>query len=385
MNSRERILAVLEHREPDRIPWTPLMSPTFFSSLPEYRQKFNLKFQGGSILTVEPCSLWLEEEFQELEFRVNFYKNIGADFIDWLCSKAYIESRPHVKKVQKQEKDRICVEYRTPIGSITDEWRISKEALTAFPTKEPLETPQDYKIYEYIINDTVYDPTYGRLTKQMAIVGNNGVSLVNVPPAPLKALILYGLGLEKAILGLSDHKKELEHLFQTIVQRNFEVCQILAKSPAKVFIDNAVVGTGMISPKIFKEYYVPYTKECSQILHKNGKIFINHASGEPIKPLMSMIKETQIDALYGVNLPPLGDVRIAEFDQVWGDAITIFVGIDPNFLATQKKTKIEDEVKRILDQIGERKNFILGTTDDTCSYTPIENLEAVSKVVETYK
>lgn len=39
MTSRERILAVLEHHLPDKIPWIPVATRTFFLSLPDYRRR----------------------------------------------------------------------------------------------------------------------------------------------------------------------------------------------------------------------------------------------------------------------------------------------------------------------------------------------------------
>jgi len=73
------------------------------SLLGAFHRKMNHVFQGGGILTVELRSLWLEQEFQELEFCVNFYTTIGAVFIDWLCSKTYIETKLSLKKFKNKK------------------------------------------------------------------------------------------------------------------------------------------------------------------------------------------------------------------------------------------------------------------------------------------
>ena len=56
MTSRERILAVLRGEKPDRVPWIPLCSWTYFESVPEY--------SAGSD--------WMSLE--GMKARVNFYK-----------------------------------------------------------------------------------------------------------------------------------------------------------------------------------------------------------------------------------------------------------------------------------------------------------------------
>lgn len=101
------------------------------------------------------------------------------------------------------------------------------------------------------------------------------------------------------------------YLVKVIDSKNQEIYRILSESPGEVFLDAAVTGTGMISPKIFSEYYLPYTKKYSEILHKKGKLYLNHASGEPVLNILEMIKETDIDGLYGLSYPPTSDMKIS--------------------------------------------------------------------------
>jgi len=170
----------------------------------------------------------------------------------------------------------------------------------------------------------------------------------------------------------------------SLITKNEEICRILAKSPGKIFCDETVTGTGMISPKIYEEYYLPSIKKYANILHKEGKFYLNHTSGEPISGIIEMIKASGTDGLYGLAYPPFGDMRISQVRQTLGSKFTVIGGLDPNFIATKTIKEIQDRTRYILKEMAPGDNFMLGTADDIPYGTPAHNLKAVSEVIQEY-
>ena len=368
MTSRERIIAVLRGNKPDRIPWIPLCSWTYFESLPDYREASN----------------WGLPE--ALKLRIDFYKNkIRADYMQWgggSCYRTKTSAKVEVKNTRRG--NTIYTEYRTPFGSLTSEMVYSETAHTTYHTKDLLENVQDLKIYQYMVENKSYEPIYDGLAEQLNILGEAGVFFISAPPPPLKSFLLGTMRLKNAIYAIYDHKPEFDNLVKAIDSKNQEIYRILAESPGEIFLDAAVTGTGMISPKIFEEYYLPYTKKYAEILHKKGKLYINHASGEPVGNILEMIKMTDIDGLYGLSYPPVGDIKISGVRGGLGENIAVMGGLDSDFIATKTVREIQDRTRFILSDVAPGHNFMLATADDTPYGTPIENLKAVSDVVQEF-
>ncbi len=366
MTSRERIIAVLRGNKPDRIPWIPLCSWTYFESLPDYREASN----------------WGLPE--ALKLRIDFYKNkIRADYMQWgggSCYRTKTSAKVEVKNTRRG--NTIYTEYRTPFGSLTSEMVYSETAHTTYHTKDLLENVEDLKVYQYMIENTIYEPDYDGLTEQLNILGEEGVFFISAPPPPLKSFLLGTMRLKNAIYVIHDHKSEFDNLVKVVDSQNQEIYRILSESPGEVFLDAAVTGTGMISPKIFEEYYLPYTKKYVEILHKKGKLYINHASGEPVRNILEMIEMTDIDGLYGLSYPPVGDMKISGVRSGLGDNVTVMGGLDSDFIATGTVKEIQDKTRFIFSDIAPGDNFMLATADDTPYGTPVENLQAVSDVVQ---
>ena len=53
-------------------------------------------------------------------------------------------------------------------------------------------------------------------------------------------------------------------------------------------------------------------------------------------------------------------------------------------MLTADVNQIKGRTKRILEEVGSFSNFILGTADAVVYGTPIQNLEAVSRVVRDF-
>jgi len=388
MTSRECILVTFDGKKSEKIPWIPLCSRTFFLSIPEYRKKFKPMSPAGSQPGLSKELIW-----EELEFRVKFYQKIGADFMDWgggwREGREYTvekEKKANVKIIQKIKNDKFIDIYETPIGTLKQEFVFSDNKSTVLACTPLLKNKKDYKVYKYILESSIISrPNYEKSKKWLDIVGESGVIFRAGPIAPIQEWIFTVLGVEGVVYGLRDHRAELEELIKLQHRRNFEICRILSVSPLKIFLNAGVIGTGEISPSIFENYYLPYLKEYSRILREGNKIYIGHASGEPIRPILGLVEEINLFGMYGlVSPPPKGDLSLSELCKRWEGKGVVMGGIDPHFLATANVSQIKERTKRILQEVVSFSNFILGTADDVVYGTPTQNLEAVSSAVRDF-
>ena len=242
----------------------------------------------------------------------------------------------------------------------------------------------DYKIYKFIIRDEIYKPTFAKAHESLNLVGENGVFFVHGQFSPLQQLISGVLGPEGIVFGLLDHKNEFEEMIEIRDERNLEKAQLIIDSPFTVIEAESTWGIGMISPRIYQDYYIPYALRYHRILHDGGKICIDHLSGQPMKGFLDLIEQTDIDGLYGINFPPPdGELPLRDLLERWEGRMVAMTGLSPHFLATASENQVAEMAKRLLDEIGDR-TCMMGTADDVVPGTPIRNLEAVSRAVESF-
>ncbi len=385
MNSRQRILAVLRGSRADRIPWIPLTSQTFFASVPEYQAKFGAEDQGDYM----PQRETFAEMLEDLAFRVSYRRSLGTDYMDWGFIAIPVFERVYdgVSIHTEGDGDRRVVHYQTPIGTLTQERVLSTGAKTLFPVTSLFKSAEDFKIYAYVLEHTRIVPLYDRVEACLETIGEAGVAFVAAPSAPIKDWILSNMLVEDLSYALVDHPQELRELEDLAHVKNLEMCRIQAASSAEVFIDFSVSGTGMISPSIYRDHYLDYSKEYTQIYHAQGKIRLDHTSGEPLRGILSMLAETGVDGLYGISLPEYGhgDADLREIRAALGPDVTLIASMEPHLLATASEQEVKEAAMYILDQcaqIGGR--FMLGTADDLPFGTPPRNIAAVSEVVEKH-
>ncbi len=104
MTNQERVLAIMEGRRPDRIPWIPRLllwhtAQTRRGTLPE-------RFEGMSLRQVERA------------LRLGTPARDGRVFVT--------EQRGDVEVTQRRDGTSTLFEYRTPVGSVTSRHRISE-------------------------------------------------------------------------------------------------------------------------------------------------------------------------------------------------------------------------------------------------------------------
>jgi len=390
MNNRERVLAILRGEKADKIPYMPLTTRTFWFSVPEYAKKFKPKWNdiGQYVPDVDP-----EIEFEEIEWRAKYYESIGVTFCKYtnehggnqIQYKENLKAGIKVIKLRDKNDTKFKFIYETPVGKLEQDSELFPNASIAI-RKNLLKTIDDYKVFKYILEHQVIEwPGLNNWAENcLKAIGNRGVAFGTGPIPPVMVWIFTVLGVEGVTFGITDHKKELNELVELAHGINIDYLDIIVKTPFEIIIADAVNGVLSINPQIYKEYYMPYHQDYSKVLKKYNKLYVSHASSEPLGPILEYIEQTGLDGLYGFVFPPNpGDPSIGEVCKRWASKkMTVMGGIDPHFLATSTPDKIKEWVKKAMDNVGDAGNFILGTADDTVYGTPLKNIAAIPEALD---
>ena len=367
MDSKQRVKAALDFNKPDKIPYGEYAvdSPIIEKVLGRdcyLRNKAKIQI-----------ALWenrRDEVAQGLkEDIVEFYKkidvidiiNLAADATCLLPPKnsenkspkridenTWIDSKNRVYKYSSLTRDITIVKYPDTKKTLEDYEREVK-------FKKPDESI--FEVLDYVIK---------RFENKKFLIGPSGpeVAIIN-----LKGDIERGLGGGNIGEALMEY-----YINPLIIKRVAELQVSSANKLDKYYIRNGIDGIHwgqdfsdnsgpMISPQMFKEFVLLYSKERKKNIKENFNLpVIKHACGNNWK-LMDMFIEIGYDCYQSIQGSAGMDFRKLKED--YGCKICLWGGIDSNILSSEKKSDkkfIKECVKRALEIGAQGNGFILGTS-----------------------
>lgn len=355
MTSRERVLAALKNRDTDRMVWSPLIDQYFISSLPS---------QGYHMNILETA------------------RYIGCDFIErHVANPSEIKKHVEIREVMSSDRKSKRVYYDTPVGSVYAEWLFSGE--TIFLTKHMIESLEDMKIYQHIIENEVYESNGEQLVIRDREIGDSGIAAPSGKMSPIQELLQFLCGVENTVYLKMDYPDEMDELLEAMHQANLRQYRVLAQYPADVIFSYEDTSSTVMSRDMFVQYSVPVIDEYAKILQDSGKVFITHMCGK-LSAFAEEIGRGRQNGIDSVCPPTTGDLSIWEARRIWGPDKVILGGIEPPALARMTKAEVVRTVAEILEKLPERRGIILSTGDAVPYGTPIENLKVIAEYICQY-
>jgi len=376
MNSRERLLSVFKGVKPDRIPWAPLIDGYFLSSLKEKKLEMNevevLRYIGADIL----------------ERHVPTYTDIlmmGSSNMIYISSKdTIVHENIKITTNLNEKSGELFNIYETPIGTIKERYQFTKYSpWLPFPVEHKIKNKEDLKIYKYLLENIKPKPNFENFKKEVDYIGDDGFATASGPSTPIMRLLQKDMGIENFYYYLNDYPKEIEEILDIMHERNKEIYHIIIKSPAEVIIDYENSSTTLFSPQIFERYCLNQINEYADIIHKVNKIFLTHMCGK-LDKITNLLNQGEQDGIIDISPAPTGDLNIAAALKSWSKNKIIIGGIDATAFIQLSADDIKKYVRDLLEQVDRANNFILGSGDATPYGAPLENLKAVTEVVENW-
>lgn len=372
MTSKERLLAVLRGEEPDRIPWSPLIDGYYLASLQKEITDLEAGVEIGADVMVRKVPVFARSVFGAHELP----GKTGADI-------PLLPPSGRISITSELMGDTICRTHHTPIGALTERWKINEASpYIPFPFEYLIKRPEDIRVYMYLVEHEEFVAHYDAFNKMDSELGDHGFVTTTVPHTPMQHLLLIHMGIENFYYMLHDHRDEMDAMMNLMHERNREVCEIIMKSPAEVGIQYENTGTTYVSPRIYEELEMPGIDEYADMMHAAGKVFLVHMCGK-LKGLAELIAKGRQDGSADIAPPPTGDWTLADAKKAWPDKI-IVGGLDSITLAKGTPGNVVEHAKEVLRSVAPGDGIILGSADAVPFGTPPENLLAVTRTVEEY-
>lgn len=309
MTSRERLRAVLQFQEPDRVPlceicyWPLTVERWHKEGLPENQSPIEYFGLDPLVLGGPDCSLQLPGEIVTETDEWKLERNAdGALLKVW---KSHYAPPAEVDHLIKTKKD----------------WQHYQECLA----------PRESRL--------------GNLAQTFQQAAQEGHFSTFNPVEPLW-WVLRTLGMERALLAIAEDPLWIENMIAAQTELGLALTRMLlaqqAKPDAIWFFADLCYRNGMFfSPQFYRQHVLPYHQRFAALCHENEMFFILHCDGD-VRQFIPLLIEAGFDCIQPLEARAGNDVR--ELKPLYGAQIALFGNINMDVLARGDRDEIAYEV-----------------------------------------
>ena len=333
MTPRERILSALHKNKTDKIPWAayPLL-------IPRGHVERKVRNKGCGILAYMPP-----------------WKMSMPDVT--VAEKKVWDKRARATLIERT--------YVTPVGEVNEKAQIRVDLS---PNKSQwireymIKDVSDYSVVKFMIENTSFSADYDSFLEAEKELGEDGIVPASAPPSPMQKMLKELMGVETFSIHAFEHRAEFKELAHLIAEKDDEVYRIIADSPAKLVMGGENVSGDVVSPRLFKEYSLPFYNRQGKLFHEKGKKYSIHMDGRH-NCIKNLTKEADIDIVESFTFPEGGgDLPFEEAQNLWkGKAIWANF---PASLCHESEEKIKAFLHRLTEKVGVEDGFLLELSED---------------------
>jgi uroporphyrinogen decarboxylase len=334
LNSKERVLAALECKKPDRVPI---------------------------------CEMFIDESVRKKICKNGSYE----DFINMLdLDVVLVSSNNRKQKIgDRKYKDDWDVIYKDTGQNEMIEIEfpiISKKDLLKYNPPNPLEDQRLLELRELVKIFKEKRAIVFRISDSFSI--------------PRKLM-----GMENLLISYLTNPSLVHELIKMSVEYNLILLENAIKLGADILVsadDYADKATTMMSPKHFKDYVLPGLTKIVSRTHELGAKYIKHTDGN-ITGILDMLVESGIDGLHPID--PSAGMNIFEVKKQYMERICLIGNVDcVNTLCKSSTQEVEREVKDLIYGLKEYGGFMVASSNSIHKGVKIENFFAMIEAVKKY-
>ena len=317
--------------------------------------------------------------------QIAFLQEIGADPLLRGANKLFDVVRNNCKITETVKGSELYITYETRIGKITETNTYSTGGNTWFLTGHPVKTKDDFKILQYIYENTTFNESFDDFMEDYNKIGDDGLYLPVIGTdlkTSFQSLIEHWCGTEELTYSLCDFPEVVEECLSVMRRKAVETVEISVKSPAEGFIFWEDSSTTNISPLYFEMYTAPEINMWGKIAHENDRLLVHHACGH-LKDLLPLMSKIEIDVIESISPPPTGNIELWDARKILPDNIGLIGGIEPTIFLKSTMEELEVYVKYLLDTLKDTR-YVLANSDSCPPYVAAEKFRLVADIVRNY-
>ncbi len=387
MSARERLVATLTGRKPDRYPFIGRLElwqkgrlysgtlPPEYAGVPLSEIHRDVGFGRQKMLAAYRLRL------AGVEMTVRHEGEVITRETDPL-----LERFPDVTEVLPENRvGETTVEFRSAAGTISVEYIVLASMLEtgarAYMRKHPITCDDDYAVIERMMERAEVVLEFERLHAVQAELGENGYVMPVIERIPFQQALIDFLSTDRFFFALHDNPVRIERLMALLDER---IMYVLGRAaaldvPYVEFVDN--VDGVMTNPRLFRRFSLDAYQRYSAIAHGQGKRIGSHMDGN-IRQLLPLIAESGLDVIESFSPAPLTPCTVQEANAAWQGKPIIWGGIpSPLLEENTSETEFEAAIQRLLDELDGRP-MILNVADMVLPNNDIGRVRRIAEMIE---
>lgn len=320
MTMRERMLAVIEGHEHDRVPF--------------------VQYDGISAPNEEVWSLIGRENMGVL--RWSAVHTMDAPNCRFVTEQIEYKGRPGFRTV-----------LHTPKGELSTE-RLYEPAFNTTAAREHyVKEPADYQVLLAYLRDVQVHDSPDQYVRDLEALGDDGLPMISTGRTPWQQLWVQWVSLEDLCLHVVDEPGLLAEVTDELTRIMLDIFESVRRACKELPIRFVDIGDNITAPTIglanFRKYCVPLYQRLNEMLSEQDvKVFV-HMDGD-LKPLWGAIGESSVRGLDSFSPPPDNDTSAAEALAMWPE-MRLFMNF-PSSVHIARPDVIYATAMDILEQAG---------------------------------
>jgi len=319
MTMRERMLAIIEGRTPDRVPF--------------------VQYDG--------CAAPNGQIWSAIG-RGNMGVLIWSEIFDYRHPDCKFEYESFTEQRIKGKRTFL----HTPKGTLTQESLIEPVYHSEHIKKYFVENKEDYDILLYYLNNMEVTANYSRYMKAYHDLGEDGIPMLSLSRTAFQQLWIQWVSISDLSLHMADYPDITEACIGALNGIQRKQHEIVRKASREIPIHYVEVPDNITAPVIgeacFRKYCMPVYQEFFEATDGNVPFFV-HMDGD-LKPLWKAIGETNINGIDSLSPPPDNDTSVGQALSMWPD-MRFFVNF-PSSVHLAGAEAIYAQTVKLLDEGG---------------------------------
>jgi hypothetical protein len=365
LTSRERVLAILNGQQPDRVPW--LGDLDYWATALVGRGQ---KPQG----------------FQKSPEYIDWHIELGVGFY----LQGYFPFKTLVENCEVEEWKEGIRRYRritTPAGTLRECWQWMPDDFTEGSVEHLVKSVSDLPAYQHLHANTRYEPDYdfarqrGELLRQTGA----GVMLAYLPKSPLMQLVALDAGIMAVVEMMSDDEGLFAETLGVVKASHDRAARVAVESPAEVLMMPENLSSEVVGPALFEQFMRPYQTEWAAAIQATGKFSCIHLDGT-LKGLLKQECSVGLSFIEAMTPAPVGDLAVADWAGFCGNPDTVLWGGIPGgyFTALVDDAEFERHIRQVLSVMRQSPRYVLGVGDQVPPGALASRVRRVGELVEEY-
>jgi hypothetical protein len=237
----------------------------------------------------------------------------------------------------------------TPAGSLVEERGFEEGYGSSSIRRHFVQEPRDYDVLNAFLRDGVVLDNYAAYRELDAQLGDDGLPLPAVERTPYQQLWVQWAGLENLSVHLAECPDKVAETVELLTARARWVFEVVVRSPAPYidFPDN--ITAPAIGVERFRRYCVPLYRELAGRMAERGAPVFVHMDGH-LRPLWDAIGASGVGGIDSLSPPPDNDTSVAEARRRW-PGMRLWVNF-PSSVHLRDSRGVRAVAERILEEDG---------------------------------